>query len=103
VNSFPETVRELWQLVRSYAMQELYAPLKGLPMYILLGLGGAFSVVLGVGLLALGVLRFVQTEFVSEGSRGSATALPYFLVSIGSFVAMYVFAKRINRQFKAPS
>jgi hypothetical protein len=103
VKSFPETIRELWELIRSYAMQELYQPLKGLPMYIGLGVGGALSVVLGAGLILLGILRLAQAEAIGEAGSSSSTALPYFFVSACSFAGMVVLAKRINRQFREPS
>jgi hypothetical protein len=103
VRSFPEAVRELWELLRAYALQELYAPLKGLPLYLGLGLAGALTTVLGAGLLLLGVLRLLQTEAIEAKPDGGTSALPYLIVSAASFLAIALLARRINRQFREPS
>jgi hypothetical protein len=103
VTSFPDILRELWALLKSYAMQELYEPLKGLPMYVGLGMAGAVTTVLGAGIFLLGILRFFQTEHLRSGARGGTSALPYLIVSVCSFVLAYWLVKRINRQFERPS
>jgi hypothetical protein len=103
VRSFPDSIRELWELLRAYALQELYTPLKGLPLYLALGLVGAFTTVLGAGLVLLGGLRLLQTEVMEARSDGGSSAAPYFIVAFGAFFAMFILARRINRQFREPS
>jgi hypothetical protein len=103
VTSFPESVRELWELLKGYALQELYTPLKGLPAYLALGLAGAITTILGAGLLLLGVLRLLQTEAIEAKPDGGTSALPYLIVAVGSLLGMGLLFRRINRQFREPS
>jgi hypothetical protein len=103
VRSFPESVRELWELLRSYALQELYTPLKGLPAYLALGLAGAITITVGAGLLLLGGLRMLQTEVIEAKPDGGTSALPYLIVSVASVLGMGLLLRRINRQFREPS
>jgi hypothetical protein len=103
VKSFPETIREIWELVRAYAMQELYQPLRGLPGYIGLGLIGACSTVLGVGLILLGVLRLLQTEVLEARADRGTSAWPYFIVCACCLLGMVVLYRRINRSFGGQS
>jgi hypothetical protein len=100
VKSFPETIRELWLLVRTYATQELLAPLRGLGLYLLFGVGGALSVVLGAGIFLLGILRFIQTETVRGQARHGTSALPYLIIAVLCVGAIFLLYRRINRQFE---
>ena len=103
MRSFPETMRELWELVRAYATQELYQPLRGLPWYMGLGLMGAFTTVTGAGLILLGVLRLLQTEVLGATTEGGSSSLPYLIIAACAFLAMVLLVRRINRQFREPS
>jgi hypothetical protein len=103
VKSFPDTIRELFELVRSYATQELYEPLKGLPMYVGLGLVGALMTAFGAGLLLLGVLRLIQTEWIQADADQATSAIPYLIVAAAAVLVIYLLVRRINRQFGAPS
>lgn len=101
MKSFPETIKELWELLKAYALQELYQPLKALPWYVGIGLGGAAATALGGGLLLLGLLRMVQFEGHSTfDATGDSSALPYLIIAIVAIVAIVVLASRINRQFE---
>lgn len=57
-----DTLRELWELLRSYAMQETVTPFKSLGRSLGWGLGGAVLVSGSVLFFALGVLRLLQSE-----------------------------------------
>lgn len=100
MKSFPETIRELWLLVRTYATQELLTPLKGLGLYLAYGVAGALMVVLGAGIFMLGVLRFIQTETVRGQAQQGRTALPYLIVAVLCVGAIFLLYRRINRQFE---
>jgi hypothetical protein len=101
VKSFPDTVKELWALLKAYAIQELYQPLKALPWYVGIGLGGAAATAVGVGLLLLGLLRMVQFEgHRTFDASGDSSALPYLVIAIVSIVLIVLLASRINRQFE---
>jgi hypothetical protein len=100
VKSFPDTIRELWLLVRTYATQELLTPLKGLGLYLLWGVGGALLVVLGSGIFLLGILRLIQTETVRGQARHGTTALPYLILAVLCVGLIFLLYRRINRQFQ---
>ncbi len=57
-----QTLRELRDLVVSYAKQETVDPIKGLGRYIGYGVGGAALIGTGVVFVAIGLLRALQTE-----------------------------------------
>lgn len=98
MTSFPETIRELWDLLRRYAQQELYQPLRNLPGYVGMGLGGAVLVALGGFLLALGGLRLVQTELPSQlDGQGDSSVAPYLVVALVCGVSGGVLASRAGR------
>lgn len=86
------------QFVKDYARQETLGPLKGAGRWIGLGLVGAVSIGLGTALLALGVLRLIQTEWPGTFAGRWANLVPYaaslFLCVV---VAGLAFA-RINKQ-----
>ena len=69
--SVPTLVTELVDLVRAYANQETIEPVKGLGRFVAFGLAG--SVLLGVGtvLLAVALLRALQTEVDTFDGRWS--------------------------------
>jgi hypothetical protein len=60
--SFQETIRELWELLKSYAQQETVGPLKYLGRRIGFGIGGSLAFSLGWFLLTLGAMRLLQTH-----------------------------------------
>lgn len=101
MKSFPATIRELWELLKAYALQELYEPLKALRWYLAIGVAGAACTALGVGLLVLGILRATQVEAhrVFDGS-GDSSAVPYFIVAVLCVALMAILGSRINRQFE---
>jgi hypothetical protein len=101
--SFPDTLRELWDLVRRYAYQELVAPLLGIHKYLAYGLAGAVLTLTGASLVLLGSLRLLQAEVFEARSSGGSSALPYLLVFLACTVVILVLAGRINRQFRSLS
>jgi uncharacterized RDD family membrane protein YckC len=60
--SMPTLAGELYDLVRAYAKQETIEPIKGLGRFAAFGVAGSILIGIGVVLLALGVLRVLQTE-----------------------------------------
>jgi predicted cobalt transporter CbtA len=60
--SMPTLAGELYDLVRAYAKQETIEPIKGLGRFAAFGAVGSVLVGIGVVLLALGLLRLLQTE-----------------------------------------
>jgi hypothetical protein len=79
--SLPNLATELWDLVRAYAKQETIEPIKGLGRFVAFGVAG--SVLLGVGtvLLALAVLRALQSE-TGTFFDGNWSFAPYLLTLV---------------------
>lgn len=81
--SFPGQAQDLWQLVVGYAKQETIDPIRGLGRFLAFGLAGALVGSLGVVLLLLGGLRFLQTE-TGSAFQGRKSFIPYVLVLVVS-------------------
>jgi hypothetical protein len=95
--SLHEVATELWELARDYAKQETIDPLKGLGRFLAFGLGGAIALGIGISMLLLGGLRFVQTE---TGSRftGNLSWLPYVFTAVVGVVAITLAVLRISKR-----
>jgi hypothetical protein len=78
--SVPTLLTELVDLVRAYAKQETIEPLKGLGRYVAFGLAGSLLLGLGVVLLAMALLRALQTEVDVFDGRWSWA--PYFITLV---------------------
>lgn len=90
-----DTLRELWDLLRSYAIQETLAPLRSLGRSLGWGLLGAVFVGLSVILAGLGVLRLLQSETGLFDDRLSW--LPYLIVMVVMAVVIGVAVAGIAR------
>jgi hypothetical protein len=78
--SVPTLLTELVDLVRAYAKQETIEPLKGIGRYVAFGLAGSLLLGLGVVLLAMALLRALQTEVDVFDGRWSWA--PYFITLV---------------------
>jgi len=74
--SLPTLLRELWQLVLVYLKQETLEPAKGLARFVAVGAAGALLAAIGLVLLALAVLRFLQVE-TGTHLTGNWSWVPY--------------------------
>jgi hypothetical protein len=85
--SVTDTARELWDLLQAYAKQETVDPLKNLGRYLGYGIGGMLLVGFGLALMALGLLRLLQTPDVFEDTWSWA---PYAIVAavLGLFIGL---------------
>jgi hypothetical protein len=81
--SLPAQAQDLWKLVVGYAKQETLDPIRGLGRFVGCGVGAALCGSLGVVLLLLGGLRFLQTE-TGSAFEGRKSFLPYLIVLIVS-------------------
>jgi len=79
--SLPALGTELWDLVRAYAKQETIEPIKGLGRFVAFGVPGAILLGLGVVLVALAMLRALQTE-TGGLFDGRWTFAPYLLTLV---------------------
>ncbi|MBA3956548.1 MAG: hypothetical protein H0X58_07785 [Acidimicrobiia bacterium] len=74
--SLPHLATDLWDLVRAYAKQETIEPIKGIGRFVAFGLAGSLLIGVGSVLLALTVLRALQSETGSTFDGGWSFA-PY--------------------------
>ncbi len=72
---------EALQLVIDYVKQETLTPLRGLGRYILFGVVGSVALAIGLVILAVAFLRFLQGE--TDGAfDGNLSWLPYLIVTV---------------------
>lgn len=95
--SLPQLVLELRDLVVAYVTQETVVPLKRLGRYVAFGVLGSLLMGVGVTLLAVGVLRLLQTE-TGDTFAGDWSWAPYLIVVAVLIVgAAAVWAARTSR------
>ncbi|MDA8117371.1 MAG: phage holin family protein [Actinomycetota bacterium] len=82
---------ELRSTVIAYVKQETLGPAKALGRYLAFGVAGAITILLGVSLLLLALLRLLQTE-TGTAMTGNLSWIPYLLVAVaGALVAVTSF------------
>jgi len=77
--SLPQLVLELKDLLVTYFRQETLLPLQQLGRYLAFGIAGSVLMGTGVMLMALGLLRLLQTE-TSDAFDGNWSWVPYVIV-----------------------
>ncbi|MGP8059253.1 MAG: hypothetical protein ACLP9C_06440 [Acidimicrobiales bacterium] len=83
------------QLVIDYVKQETVEPLRGVGRFLIFGIAGSVALCVGLVLLLVGFLRFLQTE--TDGAfAGNLSWLPYVIVSIVGLVIIGLFVWRIT-------
>ena len=101
ISSIKDTVRDLWNLLLSYAKQETIDPLRNLGRYLGYGLGGMTLITLGVFFLGLAALRAMQS-MTGDVFSGFWSWVPYLVVVCG-FAGVIGFAvSRISRELEHP-
>ena len=95
--TIPEVATELWELTTSYAKQETLAPLKGLARYLGYGLAGSLMLGIGVVVLLLSGLRFLQTETGTVFS-GNLSWIPYLIMVLVALVLLALATWRITKR-----
>ena len=84
------------ELVKQYAAQETLGKLKGARRWLVFGAAGSVLLGLGLMLLLLGGLRFVQTEFDTTFD-GAWSWVPYALVVLASAIVLAVAISRVKK------
>lgn len=95
----PASVGEVIETVTTYAKQETVDPLKRAARYVGFGAAGGLLTGLGVSLLLLGLLRFVQSEW-SRSAEGRLSWLAYVIAFAGLLVLGGLSVWFANRQIK---
>jgi Putative Actinobacterial Holin-X, holin superfamily III len=75
------TGSETLQLVIDYVKQETLDPVKGLGRYVLFGVAGSVALSIGLVILAVGFLRFLQGETGSTFT-GNLSWIPYLICAV---------------------
>jgi hypothetical protein len=91
---FTETV----EMVKQYALQETVDPLKTAGKWIGFGLVGALLIGFATGLLTLGLLRLVQTEWPGTFGGRWTSLLPYLFAFLLCVLVASLAFSRINKQ-----
>jgi hypothetical protein len=89
--SLPTELRELFDLILTYARQQTIDPLKKLGRWVAFGVAGALLVGLGFLLIGLGLLRAIQSE-AGRHLAGDWSWVPYFVVVLflGAVIGLMV-------------
>jgi hypothetical protein len=92
----PDSIGEVVDLVKAYALQETVGPLKGAGTWLAMGAIGALLLGVGLSIVVLGLLRLLQFEWttVATGSWSWVSYLVALVVAVG-FAALAL--TRINR------
>lgn len=88
----PTLAADLWELVVAYARQETLDPVKGLVRFVGWGVAGSVALGLGLVMVALALLRALQTE-TDTTFGGNLSWLPY-LITLVVCVAVAALAAR---------
>ena len=76
--TIPEVIGDLKELTIAYAKQETVDPLKGLGRYIGFGIAGSVCLSIGVVVLAIAILRALQTQ-TDTALTGNLSWIPYLV------------------------
>jgi hypothetical protein len=91
-----DSVGEVVDLVKAYALQETVGPLKGAGKWLAMGAAGAALLGLGLSLLVLGLLRLLQTEWTTV-AEGSWSWVPYLIALVVAVAFAALALSRINK------
>ena len=91
-------VGEVIEFVKTYAKQETVGPLKGAGRWIAMGAAGAIALGLGLSLLLLGLLRFLQSEW-SRSATGRLSWISYGIVFLVTVMILGLAMMQINKTF----
>lgn len=86
---------ELVNLVVSYAKQETLDPIRGAGRWLAFGFAAVISLIIGVSLLALGILRLLQYEVFAGATTWSW--IPYVIVMALCAVVGVISLSRIKK------
>lgn len=90
------SVNDVFDLVKRYALQETVGPLKGVGRWIGLGLAGALCLGIGILVLLMALLRFLQTQ-TGDVFDGGWSFVPYVIVLLVTVAIIAVVASRIQK------
>jgi Putative Actinobacterial Holin-X, holin superfamily III len=89
----PALGAELWDLLLRYVKQETVDPVKALGRFVTFGVAGSLFVGVGLVLLALALLRALQTQM--RTFYGDLNWIPYLVVAVGALLVLGLTGLRI--------
>lgn len=95
-NRLRQTGGDTVQLVIDYVKQETLEPLKGLGRFLAFGIAGSIALCAGLVLLAVALLRLLQTETGSTFA-GHLSWLPYVIVAVAALAVVGLAAWRVTK------
>lgn len=91
----PAEVKELVQLVVTYAKQQTIDPLKQLARWVAFGVAGALLIGLGFLLLGVGLLRALEVE-TGDHLAGNLSWIPYLIAVLFLGLVIMLMVRRIS-------
>jgi hypothetical protein len=88
--------QEVVNLVVDYIKQETLDPVKGLGRYVVFGVTGSVALSIGLFVLAVGFLRFLQTE-TGSSFTGNLSWIPYVICAVLVVLISFIAVKAISR------
>ena len=95
--SVPEIASELWDLTKTYAKQQTIDPLRAVPRFLGLGMAGAVCWGIGLVLVLLALLRFLQTE-TGTSFTGNLSWIPYLITLVVGVLLIILGVSRISKR-----
>src|SRR3954447_15226277 len=92
----PDSVGEVVEMVKAYALQETVGPLRGAGKWLAWGAAGAALLGLGLSLVVLGILRLLQVEW-TRAATGALSWLSYLVALLVTVAFAVIAISRINR------
>lgn len=87
---------ETLQLVIDYVKQETLDPLKGLGRFIVFGVAGSVALAIGLVILSVAFLRFLQTE-TGTAFSGNLSWVPYLICTVAVVLVAAIAVKAVSR------
>ena len=90
------TGSETLQLVIDYVKQETLDPLKGLGRFIAFGVAGSVALAIGLVILSVAFLRFLQSE-TGTTFAGNWSWVPYLICTVAVVLVAALAVKAVSR------
>ncbi len=95
VSDISRIVQELITLITTYLKEQTVVPLKRLVRYLGIGLAGSLFMAIGLFLMSIGFLRYLQTL---EPFESTYSFVPYLLVIVANLAGVGILFYVMTRQ-----
>lgn len=90
-------LKEVAELLKAYARQELLDPLAAAPRWLAMGVAGSALIALGSVSVLLAVLRALQTE-TGTALEGNLSWVPYLVTALVLAAGVYAAIRGVNKR-----